>query len=87
MMEHGQPGPDVDQFLRDKIDTVPHLEALLLLWNGRPKPYSVEMMAERLFLAPEAAKNIGRPGPAWSHRGRPGTGEVIITSLSWIGIG
>lgn len=58
MGESGQAGPEVDQFLRDEIDTVPHLEALLLLWNGRPKPFSVTLMAERLFLATEAAKEI-----------------------------
>lgn len=51
-------GPEVDQFLRDNIDTVPHLEALLLLWNARPKSYSVKEMGDRLFLAPEAAQEI-----------------------------
>jgi len=53
-----QSTPEVDEFLRDKIDTVPHLEALLLVWTARPKPYSVKEMADRLFLAPEAAKEI-----------------------------
>lgn len=48
----------VDQFLRDKIDTVPHLEALLLLWNTRPKGWPVEEMADALYLVPEAAKEI-----------------------------
>jgi hypothetical protein len=28
---------EVDQFILDEIDSVPHLEALLLLWNTRPK--------------------------------------------------
>jgi hypothetical protein len=58
MAEKDQDGPDVDQFLRDHIDTVPHLEALLLLWNSRPKEWSVEEMAKGLFLPPEAAKEI-----------------------------
>ncbi len=58
MAEKDQNGPDVDQFLRDHIDTVPHLEALLLLWNSRPKEWSVEEMAKGLFLPPEAAKEI-----------------------------
>jgi len=49
---------DIDEFLRDQIDTVPHLEALLLLWNSRPKPWPVEHMAKGLFLAPEASKEI-----------------------------
>lgn len=48
----------VDQFLREKIDTVPHLEALLIIWRSRPKPWSAADMAERLFLAPPAAGEI-----------------------------
>lgn len=49
---------DVDQFLLSQIDTIPHLEALLLLWNSRPRPWSDEEMAGALFLAPESAKSI-----------------------------
>jgi hypothetical protein len=48
----------IDQFLQDQIDTVPHLEALLLLWNSRPKPWLVEDMAKGLYLPPEATKEI-----------------------------
>ena len=48
----------VDQFLLDHIDTVPHLEALLLLWNSRPKLWPVESMAKALFLTPQSAKGI-----------------------------
>ena len=48
----------VDEFLREQIDTVPHLEALLLLWNSRPKAWSVEDMAKALFVPPGAAKEI-----------------------------
>lgn len=49
---------DVDQFFRDQIDTVPHLEALLLFWNNRPRSWSIEKTAERLFLSPEETKGI-----------------------------
>lgn len=49
---------DVDQFLLKEIDTVPHLEALLLLWNSRPKEWSVDEMSAALYLAPDAAKDI-----------------------------
>lgn len=58
MAEYAQGHPDVDRFLLEQIDTVPHLEALLLLWNSRPKEWLVEEMASSLYLAPEAAKNI-----------------------------
>ena len=49
---------NVDQFLQAQIDTVPHLEALLLLWNSHPKAWTVGDMASGLFLAPEAAREI-----------------------------
>lgn len=58
MAEHEKGEPAVDEFLLEQIDTVPHLEALLLLWNSRPKEWLVEEMASSLYLAPEAARSI-----------------------------
>ncbi len=55
---HDSSREEVNEFLHDRIDTVPHLEALLLLWNSRPKAWSVEEMATSLYLAPESAKEI-----------------------------
>ena len=49
---------DVDQFLLENIDTVPHLEALLLLRNSSPTVWSVEDLAARLFLGSSSAKEI-----------------------------
>jgi hypothetical protein len=49
---------NVDQFLQDQIDTIPHLEALLLLWNGRPKLWPLEDMAKALYLSTESTKII-----------------------------
>ena len=37
----------VDEFILHEIDTVPHLEALLLLWNSRPQEWSFEGDAQR----------------------------------------
>jgi hypothetical protein len=54
----GDSSRDVDRFLLDHIDTVPHLEALLLLWNSRPRLWSVNGMAKALFLAPDVTKII-----------------------------
>ena len=51
-------GNDVDQFLQNHIDTVPHLEAFLLLWNTHPRDWSVQDIAEGLFVTPESAKTI-----------------------------
>ena len=59
-MEHeNQDGTaDVDGFIRDHIDSTPHLEALLLLWNDRPQGRTVDEMAHALFVTADAARNI-----------------------------
>ena len=49
---------EVDEFILEQIDTVPHLEALLLLWNSRPRQWSVEEMAGALYVSPGVARNI-----------------------------
>ena len=41
----------VDEFIAREMDTVPHLEALLLLWNSRPKEWTVEEMAGSLYVS------------------------------------
>jgi len=51
-------GQQVDQFILEEIESVPHLEALLLIWNNRPKPWSVEEMAAALYVPPETAGAI-----------------------------
>ena len=48
----------VDQFILEQIDSVPHLEALLLIWNTRPKNWTVAEMARALYVRPEAAAKI-----------------------------
>lgn len=50
----------VDRFIREKIETVPHLEALLLLWETRPKSWPVSELAERLFVDEGVALRIVR---------------------------
>jgi Mn-dependent DtxR family transcriptional regulator len=44
--------PSVDRFILDEIDSVPHLEALLLLWRNAPKPCSSSQIAEQLYITP-----------------------------------
>lgn len=48
----------VDEFLREEIDTIPHLEALLLAWNGRPRQWTVEEMAAQLYVDVGKTRNI-----------------------------
>lgn len=45
----------VDRFITEKIKTVPHLEALLLLWSTRPKPWTAQDLAPRLYVDSETA--------------------------------
>jgi hypothetical protein len=52
--------PDVDAFIRRDIDSVPHLEALLLLWRQTPVVHTVEEMAHYLYVDRERAAVILR---------------------------
>ncbi len=49
---------EVDQFLVDFIESIPHLESLLLLWNDRPNPWTVDRVASRLYVGPDTARRI-----------------------------
>lgn len=48
----------VDRFILEQIDSVPHLEALLLLFNSQPKVWSQEEMAAALYVRPDVADKI-----------------------------
>ncbi|HEY4054093.1 MAG TPA: hypothetical protein VGL74_10130 [Terriglobales bacterium] len=50
--------PPVDQFILEQIDTIPHLEALLLVWNRRPKAWSLEEMAQSLYVPADLAAKV-----------------------------
>jgi hypothetical protein len=52
--------PEVESFLFAHIDTIPHLEALLLLWNHRPRFWSLEELARSLYIPNERAHRIVR---------------------------
>ena len=41
---------DIDNFVLDEIDSVPHLEALLILRSQAPKPLSPEEASEQLYI-------------------------------------
>ena len=48
----------VDRFIIEQIDSVPQLEALLLLFNTQPKTWSTEEMAGSLYVREDAAEKI-----------------------------
>jgi DNA-binding MarR family transcriptional regulator len=49
---------EADRFILEKIDSVPHLEALLLLWNSRPGKWPVGEIAKRLYIPEDRASRI-----------------------------
>jgi len=51
---------DVRRFVLTSIPTVPHLETLLLLWRDPRTGWSVEEIAERLYVAPSVAGDLAR---------------------------
>lgn len=55
-----EPAEDVLRFIADRIDTVPHLESLLLLWEAHPRAFSAEDLAKRIFVSKETASQILR---------------------------
>ncbi len=50
MSHSSESGVDVYEFILENIDTVPHLEALVLLWNSRPVWWTCEELATRLYV-------------------------------------
>jgi hypothetical protein len=57
-----KPTPRIDayEFILENIDSVPHLEALILFWNSRPVGWAAEEMSSRLYVARDQADAIVR---------------------------
>lgn len=53
-----QPEMNAYEFILENIDSVPQLEALMLLWNSRPVAWSCEELASRLYLPAEKVGNL-----------------------------
>lgn len=57
-MSERDPAPDHYKFIQENIDSVPHLESLILLWNSRPVGWSDEELASRLYIPPEKVRTV-----------------------------
>ena len=57
-MEQSEPPEDVLRFIADRIDTVPHLEALLLVWESKQVALGPEELAARIYVSADAAAQI-----------------------------
>ena len=51
-------GVDVYEYILENIDSVPHLEAVILLWNSRPVGWTAEELASRLYVPIERTAEI-----------------------------
>ena len=48
----------IERFLRDHIDSVPQLEALLLIWRQNPRLWTSQEMARELYVSADMASNV-----------------------------
>jgi hypothetical protein len=48
----------VDEFILHEMDTVPHLEALLLLWNNQAQEWSFDAMSNSLYLPLDLTRQV-----------------------------
>lgn len=49
---------EVYRFILNQIDSVPQMEALLLLWESRPRQWSDNEIAARLYVSVDVVRNI-----------------------------
>src|SRR5262245_21505098 len=57
-MEEQELPADVLRFILDRIDSVPHLEALLLLWESGGKPWTEAEVANRVYVRGDTAHGV-----------------------------
>ncbi len=83
---------EIDRFILEAIDSVPHLEALLLVWGDRPRAWADEEIAKRLYLETAAASRILQdlarrgliaavPGRAKEFRYEPGERDQLLLAV------
>lgn len=51
---------EAERFILEYIDSVPHLEALLLLWRSHPRSWSLSELTKALYLVPRSAEAIAQ---------------------------
>lgn len=49
---------EIYDFIDREIDTIPHLEALLLIWKNSPRQWSADEIAKELYVSSELARNV-----------------------------
>jgi predicted ArsR family transcriptional regulator len=86
---------EVYRFILNQIDSVPQMEALLLLWENRSKQWAENEIAARLYVSVDAVRNIMQellrrrlvaastesPKRFW-YETRPGDGDSLIEAVA-----
>lgn len=57
-MTDGDTEEEALRFIFDNIETVPQLEALLLIWQNHSRTWTAEELAARIYVSPADAKSI-----------------------------
>ena len=60
MHDSAQLPADVTRFIENQIDSVPHMEALLLLWQSAREAWGAEQLSARIYVSPDTAAQILR---------------------------
>lgn len=56
--KNSQDAREAYAFISQNIDSVPHLEALMLFWNSRPVRWTCEELASRLYIPSEKVSEV-----------------------------
>jgi predicted ArsR family transcriptional regulator len=85
----------VDTFVLEHIETVPHMEALLLVWENRPRQWSEGDLAARLFVPADTVRRIMRnladhglitakqaPDPVYGYRSQSAEGDQLMEAVA-----
>jgi len=84
-MEERDLPADVLRFILDRIDSVPHLEALLLLWDSGSKAWTEAEVANRVYVRGDTARGVLEK---LTQRGlvraeQSTSGRVFVYDASW----
>lgn len=56
-MERAEDG-EIVQFILEHIETVPHLEAMLLIWQNQSMRWTAELLASRIYVSNAMGRTI-----------------------------
>jgi transcription initiation factor IIE alpha subunit len=83
---------EVYRFILNQIDSVPQMEALLLLWESRPKQWTEPEIAARLYVSVDVVRHIMQAlyrrrlviesEKRYWYESRPGDGDSVVEAAA-----